>query len=68
MVARAEAGLVVSAEDEAAFISAARRLRVDETLRRELGQSARAYAEATFEIEAVADRFEAAFAKARGRL
>jgi colanic acid biosynthesis glycosyl transferase WcaI len=65
MVARAKAGLVVSSDDQAAFIAAARRLRSDTALREECGRSARAYAVANFDIEAVADRFEATFATAR---
>jgi colanic acid biosynthesis glycosyl transferase WcaI len=64
MVTRAEAGLVVSAEDEAAFMAAARRLRAEAALRADFGRAARAYAETNFDIEAVADRFEAAFARA----
>jgi len=67
MVARAEAGLVVSADDEDAFLAEARRLRADKTLRDRFGRSARAYAETTFEIEAVADRFEAALSAASAR-
>jgi len=67
MVTRAEAGLVVSADDEAAFLVEARRLRADKALRDRFGRSARTYAETTFEIEAVADRFEAAFTKARAQ-
>ena len=65
MVTRAEAGLVVSADDHAAFMAAARRLRSDAALCDELGRSAREYAVANFEVEAVADRFEAAFSRAR---
>jgi colanic acid biosynthesis glycosyl transferase WcaI len=67
MVARAEAGVVVPADDEAAFLAAAQRLRADASLRQQLGASARAYAQTNFEIEAVADRFEDAFVKARAR-
>lgn len=67
VVERAGAGLVVAATDEAGFLAAARRLRADGDRRDEFGRSARAYAEATFEIEAVADRFEEAFRRARAR-
>jgi glycosyltransferase involved in cell wall biosynthesis len=67
VVARADAGLVVPATDEARFLAAARELRADKALRERFGQSARAYAETTFDIEAVADRFEAAFNSARQR-
>jgi colanic acid biosynthesis glycosyl transferase WcaI len=67
VVERAGAGLVVSATDEAQFLAAARRLRSDSALRKQSGMAARTYAETEFEIEAVADRFEAALRKARAR-
>jgi glycosyltransferase involved in cell wall biosynthesis len=67
MVQRAGAGLVVSAADEAAFLAAAQRLRGEAAIRRELGEAGRRYAELMFEIESVADRFEAVFESARKR-
>jgi colanic acid biosynthesis glycosyl transferase WcaI len=57
IVEQAGAGLCVAADDEAAFLSAARRLRDDAAWRQAAGSAARAYAEANFEIAAVADRF-----------
>jgi len=67
IVERAGAGLVVPATDEAAFLTAARRLRDDVEFSARLGASGRAYAEATFEIEAVADQFESTFRRALGQ-
>ncbi len=54
----AEAGLVAEPDDVAGFVDMARRLRDDQELRFRLGNNARAYAEETFDIRAVADRFE----------
>jgi glycosyltransferase involved in cell wall biosynthesis len=67
IVERADAGLVVPATDEPEFLAAAKRLHGESGLRARLGASGRRYAEATFEIEAVADQFEAAFRRARGQ-
>ena len=64
-VQRAGAGVVVAAGDEASFLAAARQLRADGSMRDQMGAAARRYAEATFDIGAVADRFEAAFARAQ---
>jgi colanic acid biosynthesis glycosyl transferase WcaI len=61
VIEQAGAGLCVAAEDEAAFLTAARRLREDEAYRRAAGASARAYAETNFDIAAVADRFLSLF-------
>jgi len=65
VVRRSASGLVVSADDEAAFVEAARALRADASTRNECGQAARRYAEESFEIGAVTDRFEAVFDRAR---
>jgi colanic acid biosynthesis glycosyl transferase WcaI len=67
LVVRAEAGLVAPATDQAAFLTQAHRLRNDAALRGRLGQAGRRYAEGAFDIEAVADRFEAAFKVAAER-
>jgi glycosyltransferase involved in cell wall biosynthesis len=61
MITRADAGLASPANDQAAFLAAAHRLRDDAALRARLGGAGRRFAETTFDIEAVADRFEAAF-------
>lgn len=54
-------GVVVEPEESDMFIASAIRLLDDERLRAELGQRARRYANDTFPIEGVADRFEAVF-------
>ena len=51
-----ENGLLVPAHDQKALEAALRRLLGDPTLRRRLGQAARASALATYSLEAVADR------------
>jgi glycosyltransferase involved in cell wall biosynthesis len=58
-VLEAGAGLCVEPHDTEGFIAAARRLADDPDMRRSLGRSGRAYAEANFAIDKVADRFEA---------
>jgi glycosyltransferase involved in cell wall biosynthesis len=58
IVARENAGVVVSPEDEAGFVAAGLALMRDRG-RDALGRNGRAYAVAHFEIEAIADRFEA---------
>jgi len=57
-VLRAEAGLVVQPGDTAGLIAAAQHLLDDATLRERQGRNARAYAASTFDIGAIADRFE----------
>jgi glycosyltransferase involved in cell wall biosynthesis len=57
-VERAQAGIVVDPADEAGFLSAARRLRDSPELRASLGANGRAYAERTFDIKRITDRFE----------
>jgi glycosyltransferase involved in cell wall biosynthesis len=58
IVERANAGIVVEPADEAGFIRAARRLREDSRLREQLGANGRAYAERTFNIQSITDKFE----------
>ena len=65
IIDQAGAGLCVAADDEAAFLAAARRLREDTAFRRASGAAARAYAEANFDIPAVADRFTDLFHRLR---
>jgi glycosyltransferase involved in cell wall biosynthesis len=57
-VERACAGIVVDPSDEVGFLAAARLLRDDPELRAMLGTNARAYAERTFDINLITDRFE----------
>ncbi len=56
------AGLVVPPDDEAAFLDAAEHLAGDGALRGRMGEAARRYAEAHFDIARIADRFEAVLA------
>lgn len=58
IVARERAGLVVPPDDGPGFLAAAERLFADGDLRAQMGRNARAYAEATFPIAAIADRME----------
>ena len=58
-MAVAGSGLVVDPDDEAGFIAAAQRLRDDAALRATLGSNGRNYAERTFDIQRIADQFEA---------
>ena len=58
VVEQSGGGLVVRPRDPAALVSAAQRVLDDNALRAELGRSGRAYAEASFDLDAVAERFE----------
>ena len=58
IVARHEAGRVVAPDDEAGFLAAANDLMADADLRARMGANARAYAEATFQIDGIADAVE----------
>jgi colanic acid biosynthesis glycosyl transferase WcaI len=57
-VERASAGLVIDPDDVDGFIAAARRLLGDPALRENLASNGRRNAEATFDVRAIADRFE----------
>jgi glycosyltransferase involved in cell wall biosynthesis len=56
-IARSQAGTVVEPDDRAAFLAAAHSL-LDPTTRASMGAAARSYAERTFAIGPVTDRFE----------
>ena len=58
IVLRAGAGLVSDPTDENAFIANALTLLEDADLRAKLGKGGREYAEKTFDIDTIADRFE----------
>lgn len=58
IVQRNSAGVVVPPGDAEAFVKGADELIGDDTLRKEAACRARAYAEATFDIETIADSFE----------
>jgi glycosyltransferase involved in cell wall biosynthesis len=51
-------GLLVEPDDAGGLVEGARRLLADDELRARLGAAGRAYAERTFDIGAIADRFE----------
>jgi glycosyltransferase involved in cell wall biosynthesis len=57
MVKRAQAGIVISPDDPDGFLETADRLLKDSDLCVELGRNGRAYAERTFAIDTIADRF-----------
>ncbi len=63
-IERAGAGVVVSPKDVAGFLAAAGELLADPARCQALGASARAYAERTFDIDTIADRFEGVLAGA----
>lgn len=56
-IVRSHAGLVIEPDDRAEFLAAARSL-LDPSTRQSMGTAARAYAERTFAIKPVTDRFE----------
>jgi glycosyltransferase involved in cell wall biosynthesis len=64
IVARAGAGLVAAPDDVAGFVEAARSLLDQPARRAASGAAARAYAERSFDIEAIAARFEAVLSAA----
>lgn len=57
-IERAGAGVVVAPKDVSGFLAAAGELLADADRRQVMGTNARAYAERTFDIETIADRFE----------
>jgi glycosyltransferase involved in cell wall biosynthesis len=61
VVRQSGGGIVVDPRDAEGLLAGGRRLLHDGRLRGELGQRARRYAEKTFEIGQIADRFEAVF-------
>jgi glycosyltransferase involved in cell wall biosynthesis len=58
IIERERSGLVVPPNDRVAMHAATERLVADAVLRAGMGASARGYADAAFDIEAIADRFE----------
>lgn len=59
LITREGAGLVSEPGDPAGFVANARRLMDDRALTAQMGRAGRAYAEKTFAITAIGDRFEA---------
>jgi glycosyltransferase involved in cell wall biosynthesis len=66
LLREAGAGMVVDPLDGDAFLNAARRLVDDSSARAGHGAAARAYAEQTFDIDAIADRFATVLQRAVG--
>jgi glycosyltransferase involved in cell wall biosynthesis len=64
-VEAAGAGIVVAPGDNEAASAALKRLLSDPAQREKMGTAARAYAERTFDVVAVGDRFEAVFDQVR---
>jgi glycosyltransferase involved in cell wall biosynthesis len=65
VVERSGGGILVRPRDSPAFLAAAGTLLDDDTLRTELAGRARAYAEAAFDLDSVAERFEEVLERAR---
>jgi glycosyltransferase involved in cell wall biosynthesis len=59
IVSKQEAGLLVAPDDLQGFAAAAERLLSDAVLRERCGQNARAYADTHFQIDGIADKFQA---------
>lgn len=66
IITRAGAGIVCEPDDHRALVAAVRRFATDRALAAAAGAAARRYAEATFGIEGIADRFEAVIDQACG--
>jgi glycosyltransferase involved in cell wall biosynthesis len=65
VVARSGGGIVVPPRDTRAFVAAAQELSADSERRAELGRAARSYAEATFDLDGITDRFEEVLERVR---
>jgi colanic acid biosynthesis glycosyl transferase WcaI len=64
-IERSGGGIVVPPRDIQAVVTAAEELLADPERRGELGRAARAYAERTFDLGAITDRFEQVFERAK---
>ena len=64
IITSAGSGLIVEPGDETGFLDAAAKLHGDPALRTTLGEKARHYAEATFDIDRIGREFEAIIANA----
>jgi putative colanic acid biosynthesis glycosyltransferase WcaI len=65
VVARSGGGIVVPPRDARALVAAAEELLADSERRAELGRAARSYAEATFDLDGITDRFEEVLERVR---
>ncbi len=59
LIVKHQAGLVADPSDPAGFLNAAAELLADSDRRKQMGAAGRAYAESHFNIDKIADRFEA---------
>lgn len=64
VVERSGGGIVVPPRDAGALVAAAEKLLADPGQREQLGRAARAYAERTFDLDAITNRFEGVLAAA----
>ena len=64
---RSGAGIVVDPQDTLQFVDAIRHFFDHEKMRSEAGARGRNYADATFDITLIADRFEGIFQSVRAR-
>jgi len=65
VIERSGAGIVVPPRDPRALVAAAEELLADSGRREELGGAARSYAETTFDLDRIADRFEEVLERVR---
>ncbi len=63
IIEKNDSGAVVSPADAAGFVAAAEKLLDDDRRRERCGRNARRYAEDTFDLDAIADRFETVIAR-----
>ncbi len=63
LIERHEMGFTAGPDDEAGFVESARKLQADRPMRERMGAAARSYAESTFAIETITDKFELVFSK-----
>ena len=67
VIKRERAGAVVDQDDLPGFLAAAERMLADASARAEFGRNGRTYADLTFDIAAVTDRFLDVFSRAHQR-
>ncbi len=65
VVTRSGGGIIVPPRDSRALVAAAEELLADPGRRAELGRAARAYAETTFDLDGITDRFEEVLVRVR---
>jgi glycosyltransferase involved in cell wall biosynthesis len=63
LIERHEMGFTAGPDDEAGFVECARKLQSSQPMRERMGAAARSYAESTFAIDTITDKFELVFSK-----